>query len=332
MIGRSFRAMVVEESGDKTFFRKIVDKRLEQLPEGEVVVKVLWSSLNYKDALSASGNRGVTRNYPHTPGIDAAGVVETSSTPAFSPGDEVIVTSYDLGMNTSGGFAEYIRVPAAWVVPLPVGLDLRESMIYGTAGFTAGMSVFALTEAVAVTKGQILVTGASGGVGSMAVAILAKLGYSVAVVSGKPEAADFLVGLGATRILTRAEACEGSGKPLLKAIWSGVIDTVGGAILATAIKSTDLQGRVTCCGNVASPELPLNVFPFILRGVSLVGIDSQNCPMTHRLQVWEKLATLWKPPQLNSLCHEVGLEELDEEIELILQGGQKGRVLVRMKP
>jgi len=294
-------------------------------------VKVLWSSLNYKDALSASGNRGVTRNYPHTPGIDAAGVVETSSTPAFSPGDEVIVTSYDLGMNTSGGFAEYIRVPAAWVVPLPVGLDLRESMIYGTAGFTAGMSVFALTEAVPVTKGQILVTGATGGVGSLAVAILAKLGYSVAVVSGKPEAADFLAGLGAAKILTRAEACEGSGKPLLKAIWSGVIDTVGGAILAAAIKSTDLQGRVTCCGNVASPELPLNVFPFILRGVSLIGIDSQNCPMAHRIKVWEKLATLWKPPQLNSLCREVSLEDLDEEIELILRGGQKGRVIIRMK-
>jgi putative YhdH/YhfP family quinone oxidoreductase len=324
--------MVVEESGDSTFSRKIVDKRLEQLPDGEVVVKVLWSSLNYKDALSASGNRGVTRSYPHTPGIDAGGVVETSDSPAFSPGDEVIVTSYDLGMNTSGGFAEYIRVPAAWVVPLPVGLDLRESMIYGTAGFTAGMSVFALTEAVAVTKGQILVTGATGGVGSLAVAILAKLGYSVAVVSGKPEAADFLGGLGAARILTRAEACEGSGKPLLKAIWSGVIDTVGGAILATAIKSTNLQGVVTCCGNVASPELPLNVFPFILRGVSLIGIDSQNCPMAHRIKVWDKLATVWKPPQLNSLCREVGLEALDKEIDLILRGGQRGRVLVRIKP
>ncbi len=331
MIGNSFRAMVVDESGDKTFSRKIVEKRLEQLPAGEVVVKVLWSSLNYKDALSASGNRGVTRNYPHTPGIDAAGIVETSSTPAFSPGDEVIVTSFDLGMNTSGGFAEYIRVPAAWVVPLPVGLDLRESMIYGTAGFTAGMSVLALTEAVAVTKGQVLVTGATGGVGCLAVAILAKLGYAVAAVSGKPEAADFLAGLGAARVLTRAEACEGSGKPLLKGVWAGVIDTVGGEILATAIKSTDLQGRVTCCGNVASPDLPLNVFPFILRGVSLIGIDSQNCPMAHRIKVWERLATLWKPPQLNSLCREVGLEGLDEEIELILQGKQKGRVLVRMK-
>jgi len=324
--------MVVQESGDKIFSRKILERSLEDLPKGEVLVRVLWSSLNYKDALSASGNRGVTRNYPHTPGIDAAGVVAESSSAAFRQGDEVIVTSYDLGMNTAGGFAEFIKVPAAWVVPLPSGLDLRESMVLGTAGFTAGMSIDALTKNISPGKGEILVTGATGGVGSLAVAILAGLGYTVAAVSGKAEASQFLVRLGASRILTRAEACEGSGKALLKGVWAGVIDTVGGEILATAIKSTDLQGIVTCCGNVASPELPINVFPFILRGVSLVGIDSQNCPMAQRKKVWQKLANEWKPIHLNELCREVGLDDLDREIELILRGGQKGRVLVRMKP
>ncbi len=329
---QTFRAMVVQESGDKIFSRKILERSLEDLPKGEVLVRVLWSSLNYKDALSASGNRGVTRNYPHTPGIDAAGVVAESSSAAFRQGDEVIVTSYDLGMNTAGGFAEFIKVPAAWVVPLPSGLDLRESMVLGTAGFTAGMSIDALTKNISPGKGEILVTGATGGVGSLAVAILAGLGYTVAAVSGKAEASQFLVRLGASRILTRAEACEGSGKALLKGVWAGVIDTVGGEILATAIKSTDLQGIVTCCGNVASPELPINVFPFILRGVSLVGIDSQNCPMAQRKKVWQKLANEWKPIHLNELCREVGLDDLDREIELILRGGQKGRVLVRMKP
>jgi putative YhdH/YhfP family quinone oxidoreductase len=330
MAGKTYRAMMVEESGEKSFSRQVVERRIDQLPDGEVLVKVAWSSLNYKDALSASGNRGVTKKYPHTPGIDAAGTVEESSSPSCRPGDKVIVTSYDLGMNTSGGFAEYIRVPATWVVPLPAGLSLRESMIYGTAGFTAGMSVAALTERVAPGDGQILVTGATGGVGSLALAILGKLGYSVAVVSGKPEAVEFLTRLGAARILTRAEAAEGSGRPLLKGIWAGVVDTVGGEILATALKSTDLQGVVTCCGNVASPELPINVFPFILRGVSLMGIDSQNCPMAHRRRIWEKLAGVWKPDLLNDLAREVSLDGLEKEIALILKGGQVGRVIVRL--
>ena len=330
MVAKTFKAMVVEEIGEKQFFRSITQQKIDQLPDGEVLIKVIWSSLNYKDALSATGNRGVTRKYPHTPGIDAAGVIEESRNKAFNPGDKVIVTSYDLGMNTAGGFGQYIRVPAAWVVPLPAGLDLRESMIFGTAGFTAGMSVMALTHCVSADKGNILVTGATGGVGSLSIALLAGLGYSVSAVSGKAEAESFLTGLGARQILSRTEASKGSERPLLKGIWAGVIDTVGGDILVAAIKSTDLQGVVTCCGNVASPDLPLNVFPFILRGVSLLGIDSQNCPMERRQKVWQHLATDWKPPMLNKLCREVSLEELDGEIELILKGGQTGRVIVRM--
>jgi acrylyl-CoA reductase (NADPH) len=330
MDGKTFRAMVIEENENNTFSQTILVKSLEDLAENEVLVKVLWSSLNYKDALSASGNRGVTKKYPHTPGIDAAGIIAESKSDAFRPGQEVVVTSYDLGMNIAGGFAEYIRVPAAWVVPMPAGLTPRESMILGTAGFTAGMSVAALLKNISPHDGDILVTGATGGVGSLAVAILARLGFSVVAVSGKPEAAEFLSRLGAARILSRVEACQGSSKPLLKGIWAGVIDTVGGEMLATAVKSTNIGGIVTCCGNVASPDLPLSIFPFILRGVSLVGIDSQNCPMRYRREIWHNLATTWKPLQLNDICREVGLSDVAEEIKLILRGGQKGRVLIRI--
>ncbi len=233
-------------------------------------------------------------------------------------------------MNTSGGFGQYIRVPAAWVVPLPAGLDLRDSMIFGTAGFTAGMSIMALIQSVPADRGDILVTGATGGVGSLSVAMLAGLGYSVTAVSGKKEAEPFLTKLGARKILSRAEVTVGLERPLLKAVYAGVIDTVGGDILASAIKSTDLQGVITCCGNVASPELPLTVFPFILRGVSLIGIDSQNCPMEHRRKVWQHLASDWKPSQLGDICREISLDELEREIELILKGGQTGRIIVRM--
>lgn len=330
MAVKTYRALVVEEIEEKRFSRSVMEKTIDQLPDGEVLVKVSWSSLNYKDALSASGNRGVTRKFPHTPGIDASGVVEESRSDAFNSGDKVIVTSYDLGMNTSGGFGQYIRVPAAWVVPLPTGLGLRESMIFGTAGFTAGMSIMALAQSVPVDRGDILVTGATGGVGSLSVAILAGLGYSVTAVSGKTEGEPFLTGLGARKILSRAEVTAGHERPLLKGVWAGVIDTVGGEILASAVKATDLQGVVTCCGNVASPDLPLTVFPFILRGVSLIGIDSQNCPMEQRLKVWQHLASNWKPAQLNDLCREVSLDELGDEIDLILKGGQTGRVIVRM--
>jgi acrylyl-CoA reductase (NADPH) len=330
MVEKTFQAMVVREMADKKFERSIESRTTDQLPKGELLIRVCYSSLNYKDALSATGNRGVTRSYPHTPGIDCAGVVEESLVEGFQVGDEVIVTSYDLGMNTSGGFAQYIRVPADWAVALPAGISLRESMIYGTAGFTAGMSVFALNHCLSAGNGEILVTGASGGVGCLSVALLSKLGYDVVAVSGKPEAEDFLRKLGAKRVISRDEASAGNDRPLLKPQWAGVIDTVGGEILAAAIKATSPQGIVTCCGLVASPELPLNVFPFILRGVSLIGIDSQNCPMDHRVRVWEKLASEWKPADLGALCREVSLVELDREIDKILKGGQTGRVVVSM--
>ena len=321
--------MVVQEKTDGTYTRRIAEKSLDDLPAGEVLVRVHYSSLNYKDGLSATGHRGVTKRYPHTPGVDAAGVVEESLSEAFQPGDQVIVTSYDLGMNTPGGFGQYIRVPAGWVVPLPENLSPKESMAYGSAGLTAGFCIFKLQEhSVTPELGEILVTGATGGVGSFAVAMLAQIGYQVVAVTGKMDEKQFLVDLGAKEVISRDEATDTSGKPLLKGRWAGVVDAVGGEILSTAIRSTKLHGAVTCCGNVASPDLPINVYPFILRGISLVGIDSQSFPMTFRRQTWEKIASEWKLADLDRQTSVCSLEELNSEIDRILAGKQKGRVIV----
>ncbi len=329
MDSKSFKAMVVQKKTDGTYTRRITEKSLDDLPAGEVLVRVHYSSLNYKDGLSATGHRGVTKRYPHTPGVDAAGVVEESLSEAFQPGDQVIVTSYDLGMNTPGGFGQYIRVPAGWVVPLPENLSPRESMAYGSAGLTAGFCIFKLQEhSVTPELGEILVTGATGGVGSFAVAMLAQIGYQVVAVTGKMDEKQFLIDLGAKEVISRDEATDTSGKPLLKGRWAGVVDAVGGEILSTAIRSTKLHGAVTCCGNVASPDLPINVYPFILRGISLVGIDSQSFPMTFRRQTWEKIASEWKLDNLDRQTSVCSLEELNSEIDRILAGKQKGRVIV----
>jgi acrylyl-CoA reductase (NADPH) len=331
MPNQSYNALVVEEISPKTFTREIQSKSISDLPDEDLLIRVHYSSLNYKDALSASGNRGVTRHYPHVPGIDAAGLVEESNNTNFSPGDKVIVTGFDLGMNTAGGFGQFIRIPAGWALHCPQKLSLRESMIYGTAGFTAAQSVEKLVNyPVLPGQGKILISGATGGVGSIAVSIMAKLGYNITAVSGKPEAGDFLTGLGAKEIISREQAANTSGKLLLKEKWAGAIDTVGGEILATAIKSTAYGGVVTCCGNVASAELPLSVYPFILRGVSLLGIDSAICPIKTRQRIWQKLADEWKIQDLVSLATECRLSELPGLIERMLQGRQTGRVVVNL--
>jgi putative YhdH/YhfP family quinone oxidoreductase len=331
MSNQTFKAYVVDETQEKVFVSNIKSRTVSELPQGEVLVKVHYSSLNYKDALSATGNKGVTKNFPHTPGVDASGVVEESSDDRFSIGQEVIVHGYDLGCNTSGGFGEYIRVPADWVVTLPENLSLRESMVYGTAGYTAAYSVLRLQEfGVKPDMGEILVTGATGGVGSVAVAILAKSGYQVVAATGKADQEQYLLNLGAKEVISREDSKDESGRPLLRGRWAGAVDTVGGEILATAIKSTNPRGVVTCCGNVASADLPINVYPFILRGVSLVGIDSQDSPMNLRQQIWDRISSEWKLDQLELLSTEISLEELDSHIELILEGKQKGRVVINL--
>ena len=331
MKNNEFRAMLVSETEKKEFIKEIVTRQIKDLPEGDIIINVKYSSLNYKDALSASGNKGVTRTYPHTPGIDAAGIVVESNNDNYKANDKVLVTGYDLGMNTSGGYAEYIKVPAQWVVKLPQNLSLRECMIYGTAGFTAALSVYKLVNSgVVPSDGEILVTGATGGVGSIAISILSKLGYKVIAATGKTSEREMLLGIGAKDIVDRKEIDDASGRALLKSRWAGVIDTVGGNILATAIKSTNYGGSITSCGNVSSDEFKTSVFPFILKGVTLFGIDSVKCPMNIRLVIWDKLSSDWKLDNLEANVDEVSLEGLSEKIDLILNGSHKGRTIVNL--
>jgi len=332
MENRTYDALVVSEQNDGSFSRGIEKLDLSFLPEHEVLIRVHYSSLNYKDALSATGNKGVTQQFPHTPGVDAAGIVEESSNSRFKKGDRVIVTSYDLGQNTPGGFGEYIGVPGDWVVPLPEGLTLRESMIYGTAGFTAAYGVYKLKHNdIEPDSGSILVTGATGGVGSLAVALLAHLGYSVVAVTGKKEQKEFLMNLGAEKVIGREDVYPDSRKPLLSGRWLGAIDTVGGEMLDAVIRQTMHNGTVACCGNVLGHELKTSIYPFILRGVSLMGIDSGICLMPMRQKLWELLATKWKLTKLEEIAAERSLEEMDAEIERILQGKQTGRILLKHK-
>ncbi|WP_434036754.1 YhdH/YhfP family quinone oxidoreductase [Formosa sp. 4Alg 33] len=325
-----FKAFRVEEV-DSTFKTSIKDMAVSPLNEDEIRVKVHYSSLNYKDALSASGNKGVTRHFPHTPGIDAVGIIEESSSDAWQIGDQVIVTSYDLGMNTDGGFAEHITVPAHWAVKLPETLTMKDAMIYGTAGLTAGMSVLRLTQLVKPEDGKVVVSGATGGVGALSVAILNKLGYTVVAITGKESESDFLKAQGASEILLRNDIENFDKKPLLKPLFAGGIDTVGGVILENIIKATQSMGAVTSCGNVASPKLDLTVFPFILRGVTLIGIDSQNYPMNYRTEVWNNLASDWKISQLEDIATEITLKQVDEKIQLMLKGQLKGRTVIKIR-
>jgi len=328
----TFRALVVSQTDEKTFTREITERSITDLPEGEVLIRVHFSSLNYKDGLSCIGNPGVTRNYPHTPGIDASGKVTESSDSRFKEGDSVIVTGYDLGMNTSGGFGEYIRVPADWVVPLPEGMTFKEASIYGVAGFTAALSVDALQKyGVNPEQGEIVVTGSTGGVGSVSVALLSLLGYTVVASTGKKEESEFLQRLGASEIISREEVNDESKKPLLRERWAGAVDTVGGTTLAALLKAAKRGGAVAATGLVASSELSTTVFPFILRGVSLLGIDSGFTPTKLRREIWNKLAGIWKIPQLEQLTIDCTLEELDPEIDKILAGGQRGRVVVNLQ-
>lgn len=327
----TFKAYRITEEPDGTFSRRIVERKITDLPEGEVLVRVHYAGLNYKDALSATGNKGVTRQYPHTPGIDASGVVAESTSASFKEGDEVIVTSYDLGMNTDGGFAQYIRIPAEWVVPKPRELDLKQSMVLGTAGFTAALGLYKMLQnEQAPEMGKLVVSGATGGVGSMAVGILAQAGFDVIASTGKTDANDYLRRLGASQIIGRENLQDESKRPLLKPQWAGGIDTVGGNTLETMLKACKRHGSVAACGLVLSPKLHTTVFPFILNGINLLGIDSERCKMSIRREIWQRLATSWRIQMLDEIGQLVSLEELDAQIEKILKGKVQGRVVVDM--
>ena len=325
-----FKALVIRENAGG-FEINLETRLISDLPEGEVLIKIAYAALNYKDALSSIGNRGVTKNYPHTPGIDGSGNVVHSSHPGFAKGDKVLVTSYDLGMNTDGAFAEYIRVPAEWVVPLPDGIDLREAMILGTAGYTAALALHKMEQSGQRPElGEIVITGATGGVGSMAISILHKAGYRVVASSGKTEEYDWLQQLGAKRCINRSEVSDESGRPLLASKWAGAIDTIGGNTLATLLKTCRKNGNVASCGLVASPKLETTVFPFILNGVNLLGVDSAETDRQLRLQIWNKLAGTWKPTGLSELVTEVKLEEIPRYMDDMLNGESRGRIVARI--
>ena len=328
-----FKALWVTETKEGKFERAIVDRYIDDLPPGEMVIRVHYSALNYKDAMSATGNKGITRKFPHTPGIDAAGVVEISRNEQFAVDDEVIVTGYDLGMNTCGGYGQYIRVPAAWVVKKPESLSLKECMIIGTAGFTAACAVYKMQLLTLLPEaGPIVVTGATGGVGSMAVAILTKAGYEVIAVSGKTNALEYLQHLGATRIEDRSFVNDTTGKALLKPQWAGAVDTVGGNTLTTLLKGCQPEGCVVSTGLVSSPKLDATVYPFILNGVNLLGVGSAGTPMPVRLTIWEKLSHTWNiKDKFLAIAKEVSLEELNTTyIDAILEGKIMGRIVVNL--
>tara|TARA_Y200000002_G_scaffold312494_1_gene269773 strand:+ start:471 stop:1454 length:984 start_codon:yes stop_codon:yes gene_type:complete len=321
-----YSAYYVEEK-DGAFSASISKLELKKPEDGFVQIKVSHSSLNYKDALSASGNKGVTRNYPFVPGIDAAGTITDANSSTFKEGDEVIVTGYDMGMNTPGGFGEYINVPAGWVVKKPSTLTSVEAMSLGTAGLTAAASVLKIYESSQESDLPVLVSGATGGVGSIGVMLMSKLGKEVSALTGKSSSIDFLQSIGATNIIMRDEYLETPSKPMERPLFSSAIDTVGGNILSKMLPQISPHGVIACCGNVAGIEVNTTVFPFILRGITLAGIDSAESTLEFKTILWKKFADEWKL-DLSSIVKIVTKENLQNEIDLILRGGQQGRVVL----
>jgi acrylyl-CoA reductase (NADPH) len=326
----TFRGFVVDRSGDR-FEAGIRPLTLSALPDYPVLVRVAYSSLNYKDGLAVTDSGKIVRRFPLVPGIDLAGSVVESADPRFRPGDAVLATGCGIGEEHWGGYAAYARLRPEWIVPMPDGLDARRAMALGTAGFTAMLCVEALERhAVTPESGEVLVTGASGGVGSIAVMLLAKLGYTVVAVSGKPEYARELQEFGATEVLPR-QAFSEPGKPLESARWAGVVDTVGGAALVRALAQTKLYGCVAACGNAGGAKLEGTVFPFILRGVTLAGISSVNQTIESRLRVWPRLADLIPLDHLEEITGEINLNQLYDYAGRILRGQIRGRTVVRLE-
>ena len=323
-----YRALEVKET-EKKYERSIIEKDLSDLPENDTLIKLKYSSLNYKDALSASGNKGVTRNYPHTPGIDAAGVIENTSGNKFNKGDEVIVTGYDMGMNTFGGFGEYIKVPQDWIVKKPENLSLSESMAFGTAGLTAGLCLRKLLQhGLKPDDGKVFVSGVTGGVGIISLMLFSKLGFEVSAITGKTNQKDLLFSLGAKEVIDRTELDLDLISPLQKPIYSGGIDAVGGKILSNLICSTSQRAAIACCGMVGGLSLDTSIFPFILRGLTLFGIDSAESLIEVKEEVWKNFATNWKLENIDQNIKDISLDELPDEIDKILKGEQIGRVRI----
>ena len=323
-----YRALETTEN-DKLFENSIVEKDISSLPEHDTLIKVKFSSLNYKDALSASGNKGVTRNYPHTPGIDAAGIIVETTGNKFKSGDEVIVTGYDMGMNTCGGFGEYIKVPQEWIVKKPENLSLSESMAFGTAGLTAGLCLRKLLmHGLKPEDGEVFVSGVTGGVGIISLMLFNKLGFEVTAITGKLNQEGLLKDLGAKKIIDRNDLDLDLISPLQKPIYSGGIDAVGGKILSNLVCMTSQRAAIACCGMVGGLSLDTSIFPFILRGLSLFGIDSAESLIDTKKEVWQNFASSWKLEMIDDNIKNISLDELPTEIDKILKGEQIGRVRI----
>jgi acrylyl-CoA reductase (NADPH) len=330
MGAEAFRAFQAVTDGE-SIERGVVTMSADDLPADGVLVEIHWSSVNYKDGLAASPTGKVARISPIVPGVDLAGVL-VDDAGALSAGTPVLAHGYDLGVSRHGGFAQYARVPAEWLVPIPDGLSAREAMIVGTAGFTAAMSVIALEEhAVTPDRGPVLVTGATGGVGSTAVGMLARLGYEVIASTGKPQSSDFLTSLGASSVIDRAELAEESKRPLESMVWAGAVDCVGGVTLANVLKKIQYGGSVAASGLTGGNGLPATVLPFILRGVNLLGIDSVMTPIERRRTVWQRIASDLRPGDLDRIGHDISLDELDGVLTAILNGEAQGRWVVDVR-
>ena len=328
---KTFNAITVEQKKSGEFFQSIKERNIYHLPEGDLLIRVKYSSLNYKDSLSYSGNKGVTKIYPHTPGIDAMGIVEFSKTKDFNKGDKIIITGYDLGMNTPGGFGEYIRVPREWVTLLPDNLGDSESMTLGTAGMTAGLCVNAIQEKHKIKGKKAVVTGSTGGVGCIAVMLLTKLGAEVTAITGKTNSQDFLFSIGAKEVLLRNDYLRSLKKPMGKGSWDIAVDVAGGDMLSGIIASMKYGGIITCCGLVDSPSFTSSVFPFILRGISLVGIDSAEVSINEKAEIWYNFANHWKLDGIQNISKNVDLHGMMNEINTIFEGRQIGRILLKHK-
>ena len=321
-----YKGYLVEEKGD-TFSGTIQEVEMPPIADGNVIIKVNYSSLNYKDALASSGAKGVVSSYPFIPGIDVAGEILESTSTNFSEGDLVIATGYKLGMSVFGGFGELVQIPSNWVVPLPDNMSLLQSMSYGTAGLTAGACVKKILDSSKIIDMPVVVSGATGGVGSVAVNLLNKLGYEVHAITGKPTE-EKLLNMGASKIIDRTEFLGTPAKPLDRAIFSAGVDTVGGETLSKMLSMIDAHGSVSCCGNVGGAKFTSSVFPFILRGINLIGIDSAESEIEFKKSIWNLFANEWLL-DLSAFTKVISLRDVNDEISKILNGKQIGRVVIK---
>ncbi len=326
----TFRALLTEINADGKAHTEVQSLDLSFLADHPVLIRVEYSSLNYKDALSASGHKGITRNFPHIPGIDAVGVVEEDLSGHYAKGSRVLVTGFDLGMNTHGGLSEFIRVPVEWIVAMPLELSNKTAMQWGTAGLTAAMAVDALiSNQITPDRGEILVTGATGGVGMMSITLLKHLGYTVVALSGKPDLETSLLSLGASRVISRQQFAEEPPRALYSMDFGGAIDTLGGDYLVQVVKRLKFGGAVAVCGMVAGIELPMQVYPFILRGARMLGIYSADSPLTYKQSLWDKIANEWSL-FLDDFVQEISLEDVPETLKAMLAAQTSGRYLVKI--